>query len=113
MLETVEMDVHCSVRPRFGWDAGLGCGLSVFVDPVIYLSVYCPTSDQCERYTFALHSPSVTVLPAQLRTSRAKSCGSESSCVCQQSYQARNEVTNNHTTVDSNNEIEPWLNGKL
>lgn len=24
MLETVEMDVHCSVRPRFGWDAGTG-----------------------------------------------------------------------------------------
>lgn len=61
IFDTVERDVHCRVSPSEELFAAMGIWIVL---------VFWP---------FALQRPSVTVLPAQLRTSWANREGSESS----------------------------------
>jgi hypothetical protein len=63
--------------------------------------------------TFALHRPSVTVPPAQLRTSWAKRVASESSYDHQYATNVLNRVSYNDTPIDSNYKVKPWLEGEL
>lgn len=74
----MERDVHCKVRPKDGLDAGMGIWIVLVRWPFITINANAEETS-LRHFTFALHRPSVTVLPAQLRTSWAKRLGSESS----------------------------------
>jgi hypothetical protein len=85
ILDAAEKDVHCKLKPNDGLFAGTGMCIDLARCPYADIKLQIIEQELSDiQHTFALHSPSVTVLPAQLRTSWANRVASESSWEYQQ-----------------------------